>query len=100
MRRGIGGWGGDARREAYRVARLLREDLRELDHVRVVVERLGEVDHRVRRVLLLAGTRGGEERRERGHGDRVALFGTTCSELWNQCRSQLTLVLTVRKLSE
>lgn len=61
---------------AYGVARLLREELRELDHVRVALERLGEVDHRVGGVLLVARARGGEEGPECGHGRGVALFAT------------------------
>lgn len=65
----------------HSVAGLLREDLRKLDHVCVVVESLREVDHRVRRVLLLTGTRRGKESRESGHGDRVAFFPAACCKL-------------------
>lgn len=35
------------------VARLLHEDLGETDHVRVVIELFGEVDHSISRVLLI-----------------------------------------------
>lgn len=59
----------------YRVAGLLGEYLCEGDHV-LAVELFGEVDHRVRSVLLLTGTRSGQERRERVNGDLVALLAS------------------------
>jgi hypothetical protein len=62
------------RERVGRVARLLREELREPDHLGVAAERLGEVEHAVRGVLLRAGLAGREERRERGDGERVALL--------------------------
>ena len=58
---------------------MLSEDLRELDHVSVVLQRFGEVDHGVRRVLLVAGTSSGKECTERVYSDGVTLLATTCS---------------------
>lgn len=63
------------------VAWLLDEDLRELDHVGVVVECLGEVDHLITRVLLIAGTSRCEEGCERGDRDWVALVSASSCEL-------------------
>ena len=60
----------------YRVPGLLSEDLRKLDHVRVVVELLREVDHAIGSVLLVTRTSGGQERAERVHRDGVALLAT------------------------
>ena len=77
-RRGLAVLHGLRRR---RVPRLLHEDLRELDHGRVVVELVREVDHVVPGVLLFARPRGGEERREGGHGEWVALLASAGCEL-------------------
>ena len=64
-----------------RVPRLLHEDLGELDHGRVVVELVREVNHVVSGVLLFAWPGGGEERREGGHGEWVALLASAGCEL-------------------
>ena len=77
-RRGLAVLHGLRRR---RVPRLLDEDLRELDHGRVVVELVREVDHVVPCVLLFAWPGGGEERREGGHGEWVALLASAGCEL-------------------
>ena len=77
-RRGLAVLHGLRRR---RVPRLLHEDLRELDHGRVVVELVREVDHVVPGVLLFARPGGGEERREGGHGEWVALLASAGCEL-------------------
>ena len=42
------------RNETYSVPRLLNENLREFDHLGVIVELLGQIDHLVCRVLLIA----------------------------------------------
>ena len=54
----------------------MHEYLGQPDHVRVVVEGLGEVDHLIGGVLLVAVCGGSEEGRRSGHGNGVAL-GTT-----------------------
>lgn len=67
----------------YRVPWLLSKDLSKLDQLSVCVcvrgfKRLGEVDHRVRRVLLIAGASSGEERLGCGLGDGIALITSAC----------------------
>jgi hypothetical protein len=52
---------------------LLHEYLGQPDHVRVVVEGLGEVDHLIGGVLLVAVCGGSEEGRKSGRGNGVAL---------------------------
>ena len=64
-----------------RVARLLGEDLSELDHLLVVLERLRKVDHGVRCILLVAVPASSEESREGGDRKRVALVCAASSEL-------------------
>lgn len=61
----------------YRVARLLGKDLGKLDHVRIIVQRLGERDHGVRRVLLVARSSGGEQGGEGSNRDVAALVRAT-----------------------
>ena len=68
-------------RRTYCVARLLYEDLRELDHVYVAVERVGKINHRVRGILLLARPSSSKESREGCNGDRVASLSSTRCEL-------------------
>lgn len=63
------------------VARLLHEDLGETDHVRVVVELFGEVDHSISRVLLITVPACSQKSRESLLRDRVALLGTPSSNL-------------------
>lgn len=63
------------------VARLLHEDLGETDHVRVVVELFGEVDHSISRVLLITVPACSQKSRESLLRDRVTLLGTPSSNL-------------------
>lgn len=64
-----------------RVTRLLDKNLRELDHVRVVVELLRQVYHRISLVLLIAWTRSSQKSIERGLRLRVTLVSATSGEL-------------------
>ena len=64
-----------------RVAGLLNENLRELDHICIIVQRLCEVDHGISRILLVTRTGGGEERGERRLGLRVALLTSSSGKL-------------------
>lgn len=64
-----------------RVAGLLNEYLGELDHVCIVVQRVGEVNHLVPSVLLVARTGRGQEGRKGGLGERVALLTTSGGKL-------------------
>ena len=66
---------------AYRVTGLLSKDLSQPNHVSVIVELLGEVDHLVGRVLLFAWPRSGQKGGECSDGDRVALLSPSCSAL-------------------
>lgn len=54
-------------KETDRVARLLAENLSQLDHRRIVVELLGEINHLVGRILLFAWSCGGQEGAERSY---------------------------------
>ena len=67
--------------QAYRVTRLLAENLSQGDHLRVAVELLCEVDHLVGSVLLIAWSCGGQKGGERDHGEGVALVCTSSGEL-------------------
>jgi len=62
--------------DTHGIARLLAEDLREVDHG-LGVEFLGQVHHVIRVVLLVAVACGGEERAKRVDGDGVALSAAT-----------------------
>ena len=68
-------------REPYGIARLLDEDLGEPDHLSVVSELLGQVDHGIARVLLLAGTCTGQKSAERSDRYRIATFSASRSTL-------------------
>jgi len=57
-----------------RIAGLLNEDLRQLDHLSVVAERLGEIDHLVGRILLFTWPRSSQKGAECSYGDRVTLL--------------------------
>ena len=46
----------DAPSTTYCIARLLSEELREPDHLGVIVELVGQIDHVVCLVLLFTGT--------------------------------------------
>jgi len=63
---------------ARRVTGLLAENLSQLDHLSVIVELLGEIDHLVSCVLLCAWSRSGQKGAECSHGDRVTLFCASC----------------------
>jgi hypothetical protein len=64
----------------YSVPRLLDKDLREPDHLSIVIELFSQVDHGVGRVLLVAFVAGGEEGHERGLGDGLTFCcATRCS---------------------
>jgi len=64
-----------------RITGLLTENLSQLDHLSVVVELLGEVNHLVGRILLFARSRGSQKGGECSHGDRVALLSASCGAL-------------------
>ena len=66
------------------VTRLLDEDLGERDHVGIVIELFGQVDHRVGSILLVAIPAGGEEGLEGLLGDRSTLIGTTSFSLYHR----------------
>jgi len=61
------------------VARLLCKDLCELDHVRIVVELLGKIDHLISAVLLVTRARSSEEGPSPGDSDGIALFASASS---------------------
>jgi len=62
------------------VPRLLDKDLRELDNVGVVSESLGQIDHVVCLVLLIAWTSSSKKSAERSNGLRITLLTTTGSK--------------------
>ena len=64
---------------AYRVTRLLHKDLREPDHV-LTVQAFGQVDHAIRRVLLVAWFCSCEECCKASDGKIVTLFTAVGSE--------------------
>lgn len=68
-------------KKTYGVARLLHKYLREADHLSVIFELLGEVDHSIRRVLLIAFVSSSQERHEGCLRDRLAFIGTTSRSL-------------------
>ena len=63
---------------AYSVARLLRKNLGKFDHIWVVVQRLGKIDHVVSRVLLVARSCSGKKSREGLNRDWIAFLSSTC----------------------
>ena len=63
------------------VAGLLGENLSQLDHLSIIVELLGEIDHLVSCILLFAWSWRGQEGRESSHGDGVAPLSASCGEL-------------------
>lgn len=68
----------------YSVPWLLHEELGEADHLRVAVERLGEVYHGVGGVLLVAVATGGEKTGESSLGERIAFVRSTGGELMRE----------------
>ncbi len=67
--------------ETYSISGLLDKELGESDHLRVVVQRLGKVNHSIRRVLLIAVPASGEKTSKRGLRERVALIGASSCDL-------------------
>ena len=63
------------------VARLLDPDLSETDHVLVVEELLGKIDHHVCCVLLLAGSSGAEEGTNSVDAGILTSYSTACLDL-------------------
>ena len=63
-------------RTTYRVPGLLHEYLSQPDHVGVIVKSLGEIDHLVSSILLVAVSAGSEKGREGVLGNCVALGST------------------------
>lgn len=68
----------------YRVPGLLSEDLSKFDHVRVVVELFGKVNHLVCAVLLRTRISSSKKCTDRVHGDRVTLVRATGGSLYKE----------------
>jgi hypothetical protein len=64
----------------WRVARLLNENLGEPDHLTIVVQLFGEINHLVSRVLLVAWPSSSQKGGECGNRKRVAFLSTSRSE--------------------
>ena len=73
-------WGGTVE-ETCRVAGLLRENLGKLDHGRIVVEGLGEINLTVGGILLRTGSGCCKKSAKGRDRHRVALLATTSGEL-------------------
>lgn len=69
--------GNGQRERTYSITRLLSEKLSKSDHICVIVELLGKVDHLVCRVLLVTNASTSEKRRSSCDGNGVALLATT-----------------------
>lgn len=61
----------------YRVAWLLSKNLREFDRIGIVVERFGQVNHVVSRLLLLTGPWSCKKRSKAGYCDSITLCSAT-----------------------
>ena len=68
-------------RTPYSITWLLDEDLSEADHVRIIIELFGEVDHSISCVLLVAISACSQEASESLLRNWIALLCTSGSEL-------------------
>jgi hypothetical protein len=75
---------------------LLDKDLGELDHGWIAVERMGEIDHVVGGILLIARPRGSKKGAKRSDCNWVALFTAPSGILKKRTRNSQALSL-VRK---
>ena len=62
-----------------RVARVLSKDLRQRDHLGIILECLGKIDHGIRRVLLVAVASPCQKSHESGLRRHPALVGSSGS---------------------
>ena len=65
----------------HRVPGLLSEDLSQGNDVRIVAQRLRQIDHVIGGILLITRASGSKEGSKSGDGDRVALLTTTSGVL-------------------
>jgi len=67
--------------QTYSITRLLNKDLSEPDHLRIIAELFGKVDHGIGRVLLFTRSSSSEEGTRSGNRNVVAISSTTGSIL-------------------
>ena len=78
-------------KKTHRISWLLSKNLGKLDHVCVVIQCLGEVNHGISSVLLIAWPRSSKKRSKCSNGCRIALRATTSSILPSSVQSTIVI---------